>query len=118
MVSRIANILLGVWLILAPRVLDYASVPARTNATWIGLAVIVTALVAFRAPEFIYVNVGLGAWLLLAPVLFQYGDSSATTNSVIVGILLVVAAAVGHVSRDIARRRVTPGTERETRVRA
>lgn len=110
MVSRIANIVLGVWLILAPRVLDYASVPARTNETWIGLAVIVTALVAFRVPEFIYVNVGLAAWLVLSPLILRYGDSPATTNSVIVGVVLLVAAAVGHVSRDIARRRVETGT--------
>ncbi len=102
--ARIGSLIIGVWLVLAPRILDYSNSAATANETWIGLAVIAAGLVAFRTPEFLYVNLGFGAWLALSPLLLLYRDRSATANSVVVGILLVLTSAVARASLEYFRR--------------
>lgn len=85
--------LAGIWLIIAPFVLNYAVQTPRTNDIWVGIAVIVLALVrTFVKTWGTWVNwlSGLfGVWLILAPFILNYGNNVPTYNDVILGIIVV-----------------------------
>lgn len=96
------NMLLGLWLILAPWALDYSS---QTNAVWnqvvVGIAVATLAMIrvlaADRAAGLSWTNFVLGGWLVVAPFLLTYNDSTSTAaiywNDIIVGLLVLSLAA-------------------------
>jgi hypothetical protein len=96
------NIILGLWLIIAPWVLDYSS---QNNAVWnqvvIGIAVATLALVRAAAPAkfagLSWTNFVLGAWLVVAPFVLRYNDTTNTAliywNDIIVGVLILALAA-------------------------
>ncbi|MGH2458466.1 MAG: SPW repeat domain-containing protein [Chloroflexota bacterium] len=90
--------LVALWLIAAPFVLGYSTLPAATATDLIvGLIVLILAGVRWAGP-FLAVGlswaiVGLGLWLILAPFVFGYATiSSPTSNQVAMG---VVIAALG-----------------------
>lgn len=66
-------ILLGVWIIVAPDVMQYDGAE-RTNYHIVGPLVVIAALLAMaewtRAVR--WVNVALGLWLMLAPALLGF----------------------------------------------
>jgi hypothetical protein len=86
------NLLLGLWLIISPWVLGYATLQNATWNSWIpGVIMAVaafSAVVAFHAWEE-WVNVALGVWLIVSPWLLGYGtlDVPATWNHIIVGVV-------------------------------
>lgn len=92
------NILLGIWLIIAPFLLGYAHIEAaQTNDVIVGVIVAVIAAIrtfgAFAQPGWSWVNVLLGVWLIIAP--FVLGYSASTTplwNDIILGVLIAVLA--------------------------
>lgn len=104
--ARATNVLAGVWLLLAPAVLGYAGV-ARTNDFWVGLAVILFALLSVAYGELRYVNTGLGLWLLLAPFVLGYTHAGATANDVLLGIVVFVVSLVPNVRMVRGRGPVT-----------
>jgi hypothetical protein len=96
------NIILGLWLVIAPWVLDYSS---QNNAVWnqvvIGLAVATLATARVAAPEkfasLSWTNFVLGTWLVIAPFILRYNDTTNTAaiywNDIIVGVLILALAA-------------------------
>jgi hypothetical protein len=96
------NIILGLWLIIAPWVLDYSS---QNNAVWnqvvIGIAVATLATARVAAPEkfasLSWTNFVLGTWLVIAPFVLRYNDTTNTAaiywNDIIVGVLILALAA-------------------------
>lgn len=90
---RWVNFILGVWLIIAPIVFQYAEPAARFNEALVGLAVATVALLASSVPVLRFVNAALGAWLLLAPLVLGYGGSALpTTHGIVLGALIISAA--------------------------
>lgn len=85
---RMANALIGIWLLAAPDVLGYSGAQA-TNDRIVGPLATSVALVAIWGVtrSLRWVNVALGLWLVLAPWLFGAG-STATVNSTLCGALL------------------------------
>lgn len=106
MFGRFGSIVLGVWLVIAPWVLGYASAAAKTNDVWTGLAVIAIALVAmFTGGDVRFVNTGLGAWLIAAPFILHYVHEPAPLyNDIFVGIGVIGFSLV----HSIPRRREFP----------
>ncbi|MHA6783330.1 SPW repeat protein [Pseudonocardia saturnea] len=106
--------LAGVWLVLAPFVLDYPDIRSGFDAQWndrvVGAAIAVVAVVRMASPNRTaslgWINVGLGAWLVAAPFVLFYNDdrvaTAATVNDIAIGVL-VVALACG--SRALSLRR-------------
>jgi hypothetical protein len=93
--ARLINIVLGVWLMLAPWVLRYDLAVARTNDIWVGILVALAALVALAWPPARWANTALGAWLIIAPFALGYAAwDAAALNSVIVGALVLAVSLI------------------------
>jgi hypothetical protein len=93
---RIASFVLGVWLMVAPAVLAYADLAARTNDRIVGPIVAGSAFVAIwqLMRPLRWIGIIVGVWLLAAPWILGYG-TAPTINSTIVGLLLAVLALLG-----------------------
>ncbi len=92
--ARVVGVMLGVWLMAAPAVLDYAG-PARINDRIIGPLVVAFAFVAIWevTRSLRWINLALSAWLVFAPWALFY-DLIPTLNSTVVGLLLGPLSAV------------------------
>lgn len=109
------NILVGLWLVIAPWVLDYSE---QSNAVWnqVGVGVVIAALASFRvfAPRqwasLSWINFVLGLWLIIAPFVLTYNETGNTQailwNDIISGLLVLSLAAWSAVatSRSSSRR--------------
>ena len=109
------NLLLGVWLLIAPFALGYSNAGRTTPSGWhvalgndiiVGVAVIVFAAIAIAAALVSrsghvttarvmgwasWVVVALGVWEIVAPFALNYsGTTGAVTNDILVGAGLVV----------------------------
>lgn len=93
------NVLLGIWLIIAPFALAYFhTASAVWNDIIVGAVIVVAAGVRVSAPSnnvgLSWLNVVLGAWLVIAP--FALGNRAITANvwnDVVVGLVVVCLAA-------------------------
>lgn len=98
-----ANLVLGLWLFISPRVLGYSEEAAAAwNSYVIGAGIVVFALIAARMADAWeeIINMVLGVWLVVSP--FVLGYSAATEialHSVLVGIL-ATAFAIWAMSND------------------
>jgi hypothetical protein len=90
--------LAGVWLLISPFVIGFASLTsAMTNNVICGAVVIVLAVTRFagasRQAWLSWINCLIGLWTLISPwVLGFAGYRAATTNNVIIGIVIAVLA--------------------------
>jgi hypothetical protein len=105
MIGRWGMVLAGIWLVIAPWVLGITEATARTNDFWIGLAVIVVALVSGRVPGFRFVNSGLGGWLIAAPFLLSYMTMKPLKNDVILGMIVLALSLIPSIRWSDIRRR-------------
>lgn len=94
------NLVLGLWLIIAPFSLAYAGVTAAVYEDVI-LGIVIASLALWRAlgqetPEMAYVSwtvAASGLWVLISPFALGYsGTAAATYNDVIVGLVVVILA--------------------------
>ena len=87
--ARWSNILLSLWLVVAPLILGFDSPQARANTVTVGLCLFLFVLVADSIPAFRFVDTALGLWLLASPFLLGYSDERIpTANNIIVGLLV------------------------------
>ena len=86
---RIANAALGLWLMVAPAVLDYGGA-ARANDRIVGPVAASLAVIAISpvTRPLRWGTVALGVWLLIAPWLLAY-DAASRVNSLAVGVGLI-----------------------------
>lgn len=94
----IANIVVGLGLLLSPWYLGYVSEPhAAANAWIVGAAAVLiaaTALFAFHQVED-WASLAIGLWAVLSPWLLGFADlSSATTAHVLAGLIIAILAAM------------------------
>jgi general stress protein CsbA len=94
------NVILGVWLFIAPWSLHYVVHSAVVNDMTLGVLVFIAGLWAATAASEMsvaaWVGVVLGAWLILAPWILGYHTTStrAMGNDVIIGIVTVILSLV------------------------
>ncbi len=101
----ILNLLLGIWLILAPAVLGYMNIgQAVWNQRVIGSAIVVVSLIRLAVPDryhgLSWLNFVFGGWLIVAPFVLEYtqrgalrGPGLTFANDLVVGILVLAVAA-------------------------
>lgn len=86
---QLAVILLGLWLMASPDVMDYEG-PERLNNHIVGPLVVSMGIIALaettRAVR--WVNVVLGCWLVLAPMLLRYEPLHIGVRSALLGIAI------------------------------
>lgn len=91
------NVVLGVWLFIAPFFGIGAGDPAAVwNSYIMGLAVALIALAAVSEPRKWeeWTNLIIGVWLIIAPFVLGFTEQQgATWNQIIVGILVAADAA-------------------------
>ena len=92
----VANLILGLWMLISPWVLSYIDQPtAAWNAHIVGIIVAVAAiaaLLAFHKWEE-WVNVVLGIWLIVSPFLLGYAMlSNALWNQIVLGAIIGILA--------------------------
>ena len=89
------NLVLGLWILISPWALQFATTGHAWNAYVVGAGVAIlaaAALIAFQPWEE-WVNLALGAWLLISPWLLGFSTATiAMWNAVILGALVVVFA--------------------------
>ncbi|MER3479444.1 MAG: hypothetical protein C4327_02900 [Meiothermus sp.] len=92
----ISNLVLGLWLVLSPWILGYASTSAALwNGILVGIVVAVLALTHMRGGPLWeeWVSLALGIWLILSPWLLGFSSLSVPTwNAVVVGVLVAILA--------------------------
>jgi hypothetical protein len=93
------NVLLGLWLLVAPFLLGYGNIAAAMwNDVIVGGLVLILAGVRVWKPAhnrwLSWTNVLLGLWLLAAPFILAYSEvAAAMWNDIIVGIGIAVLGA-------------------------
>jgi hypothetical protein len=104
------TVLAGVWLILAPFVLNFEGADAaQWNHIIVGAAVLVLAAIRAFDPDeresLSWMNVVLGLWMIVSPFLLGYANvNDAQTNSLITGvIILALAAFIAYESNEAHR---------------
>jgi len=94
------NILCGIWLIIAPFVLNYENLQvAIWNDVILGILVALLAIVRTFGVAWggaTWVTGLLGVWLIIAPFVLNYGNNSVPRwNDIILGIIVVIFAWSG-----------------------
>jgi hypothetical protein len=93
------NILLGLWLIVAPLLMAYAGGYAGTaawNSYLVGLGLVVVPLLGLIKPLPLrqWLVLALGIWLLVAPFVLGFANEAvAMWNTVLTGVVVGIAAA-------------------------
>lgn len=101
MLAQIANILLGLWLMVAPAVLGHAGAAAKND--WIvGPLVVTVATVAlWQATRAVrWVNLVLGAWMVLAAWLLGYGRLAAVLTTAVGLAIALLAIPRGRITHQ------------------
>lgn len=89
------NVLAGIWLIVAPFVLNYASSGNKWQEVIFGAIIAILGLVRMAAPSVAWpswANLLAGIWLIIAPWTISGTTTSARWNEVIVGIIVAALA--------------------------
>lgn len=99
MIARIITALIGIWLMVAPDILDYGGA-ARINERIVGPLIAASAIIAATEATrpVRWAGIPLGAWLLLAPWVLAYPDTLTRIGSMVAGVVVILLTLVrGHV---------------------
>lgn len=99
------NVVLGIWLIISPFVLGYAtSNAAEWNDIACGIAVSLLAVAGAS-----WLNVMMGIWLILSPFVLGFASAPALLwNNVILGAVVGTVAALSGSTRPTGTAGPTP----------
>lgn len=89
------NVILGIWLVIAPLVIYFASPAALWNEVIVGVVLFALALSrtsALRITWPSWVNLILGIWLVIAPFVLGNNNAAAVWTQVVSGILIGLIA--------------------------
>ena len=98
-IASALNVLLGIWLVIAPFLLGYADVGTTLwNDVIVGAIVLILAGTRVWRPAhnrwLSWTNVVLGIWLAIAPFILSYtATTAALWNDIIVGIAVLILGA-------------------------
>jgi hypothetical protein len=102
------NILLAIWVIISPFVLQLSLLGALWNNVLTGIAIGILALIrtaAPRQPGWSWVNLILGIWLIISPFVLGFMAGAGIWNNVILGIIIALVA-LGNASTTRAHATV------------
>ena len=107
------NILLGLWLMIAPFVLNYANLGVgQTNDIMVGMIVAVVAAIRSYSevgqPGWNWINICAGIWLVFAPFVLGYSSNATPLwNDIVLGTIITILA---WTSATVTNRTLPPGS--------
>ncbi len=113
--QNLFNLVLGLWLFLAPWTLEYSLFMTNVSVVnwnfWIvGAAITISAALALRdlRPWEEWTNLGLGAWVFISPWALGYSQvPNLFWNSILVGAaVIVLSAAAIPVAQKLVHQRI------------
>jgi hypothetical protein len=91
------NLLAGLWLIIAPFALAYATPGIMVNSIITGIVVAILGIIGIAAPSALWsrwLNIVAGLWLIVSVAVYSYTGSIALLwDNFIIGVLVVAFAA-------------------------
>lgn len=91
------NLLAGLWLLLTPYFMDYASTGLLVNSIVIGLIIAILAFIIVMMPSkagwLSSINILAGIWLIITPFALGYINMAPLWDSIIVGLIVVIAGS-------------------------
>lgn len=96
-ISNIVEVVLGIWLVICPFVLEFSDVTmAVWNSVLLGLAVVIFASIKtseegkkLNWPS--WINLLIGIWLIMSPFMLQFSDNNrAYWNTLVLGVVLAI----------------------------
>ena len=93
--SQVVMMLLGIWLMVAPGLLDFSK-KISDNAHIVGPLIATFSMVAIWecTRNVRLLNLPIAVWLFAAPVIIQYDNDTALMNDYAVAVLIIVLCAV------------------------
>jgi len=92
------NVVIGIWLIIAPFLIGFAHGVAMQNSVIVGIIVLIAALytISVKSASFgaSWLNLIVGVWLMISPWVLRFSTTArpAVTSSVVCGILVLIFA--------------------------
>src|ERR1051326_5016395 len=91
------NVLLGIWVIISPFVVQFARLPAAMwNNVIVGIVIAILALIHSSIPRqagWSWANVILGIWLIISPFALGAMTTAILWNNIILGIVIAIVAS-------------------------
>lgn len=87
------NIVLGIWVIVSPWVLNFTTGASKVNSVIFGAAIIVFGLIREAAPRLnwsSWINFLVGIWLVISPFILQLNGAAAYWNLIIIGAIVAI----------------------------
>ena len=91
--AHVFSLLLGVWMIAAPFILNYSHAAATVNELIIGAGIVGLSYWRLRTPGDTWASwalAGTGLWLVFSPFIFGYSRTATYWNELLFGILLIL----------------------------
>ena len=90
------NLVLGLWLVAAPWVLQFSTASAPTWNAWIsgGIIVVLAAAALYQVQKWEeWTTAAIGTWLIVSPWVLGFSSDPVTTwNAAIIGLLVLCVA--------------------------
>jgi len=97
------NIVLGIWVIISPFVVQFTRFPAAMwNNVIVGIVIAILAIIRTSVPGqtgWSWVNVILGIWMIISPFALGAMTTGILWNNVILGIVIALIATGAASSR-------------------
>jgi hypothetical protein len=96
--SRVSwiNIVLGIWVIISPFVVQFMHFPAAMwNNVIVGIVIAILAIIRTSVPRqtgWSWVNVILGIWMIISPFALGAMTTAVLWNNIILGIVIALIA--------------------------
>ena len=91
------NVLLGIWVIISPFMIQFARLPAAMwNNVIVGIVIAILALIRSstpRQPGWSWANVVLGIWMIISPFALGVMTTAILWNNIILGIVIAIVAS-------------------------
>jgi hypothetical protein len=105
--SSSVTLLAGLWLIIAPFILNYSGLGvSATNEVILGIVVGILALISLTNHEMVWpawVNLVLGLWLIISPFMLGYSAiSQVIWNDIVLGIIVGASAITSAVNTTVS----------------
>lgn len=90
---HIMALILGIWFVVAPFVLNYAHTAATANEIVLGILIAFFSFVRLRSPVDTWtswLNAAAGLWAVFSPFIFGYSHQATYWNQLLLGIALII----------------------------